>query len=415
MSTAYQDTLDYLYSRLPVFQHIGKAAYKADLNNTIALLRALGNPENSFRSIHIAGTNGKGSVSSLLAAIFTEHGYKTGLYTSPHLKDFRERIRINGEMMSQQEVIDFTEKAKPLIAEINPSFFELTVAMAFDHFRRHRVDMAIIEAGMGGRLDSTNVITPELSIITNIGYDHMEFLGDTLAKIAGEKAGIIKPGIPVVIGENHPESMPVFKNRAAEVQSEIRYADKYPEPWETHCPLQGIYQKKNLATVKAALDVLRESGVLDSDEKNTLNGISHVVKWSGLRGRWEILGQKPFVVADTAHNEHGLKLVMEQLKTISYANLHIVLGVVNDKDLSKVLPLFPENAVYHFCKPSIIRGLDASVLHDEAMKYGLRGSVSNSVKAALDEALAQAGPDDAIFIGGSTFVVAEALPDQSEA
>lgn len=408
MSATYQETLDYLYSRLPVFQHIGKAAYKADLNNTIALMSALGNPEKNLKCIHVGGTNGKGSVSSMLAAVFTKHGYKTGLYTSPHLIDFRERIRINGEMIPKENVIQFTEQVKPLIEEISPSFFEITVGMAFDYFRKEQVDIAIIEVGMGGRLDSTNVVSPLLSVITNIGWDHMEFLGDTLAKIAAEKAGIIKPGIPVVVGESHEETKPVFTAKASALESSLTFAGPAPDNWINDCELKGIYQKRNLGTLYSAIQVLEHSG-FEFNHELISDALKNVKKISGLKGRWEIIQNNPFVVADTAHNLDGLKLTIEQFLSSQAAQYHFVLGVVNDKDLSKILPLFPEKAKYYFSKPSVMRGLPAQQLQSTAAEYGLSGDVYNDVKSAYKAALQQASQNDAIYIGGSTFVVADLL------
>jgi dihydrofolate synthase/folylpolyglutamate synthase len=405
----YQETLDYLYTRLPVFQHIGKAAYKADLNNTIALANALGNPEHSFKSIHVAGTNGKGSVSSLLASVFTAHGYKTGLYTSPHLKDFRERIRIDGEMIAESFVVEFTNEIHPVIEAISPSFFEITVAMAFDYFRREKVDIAVIETGMGGRLDSTNIVTPLLSVITNIGFDHMEFLGNTRAAIAAEKAGIIKQNIPVIIGEYDAETLPVFEEKSNHENAPLYQADTAPEAWIEHFTLKGNYQKKNLATVKKALDVLAEEYAYQFEAEKIETALKDIKDLSGIRGRWEVLQTEPMVVADTAHNEHGLKLVMEQLLAIPAKKMHVVLGVVNDKDLSKILPLFPENAVYYFAKPNIVRGLDAAILEEKAREYGLKGAAYQSVAQAFSAAKAGASKADLIFVGGSTFVVAEVI------
>jgi dihydrofolate synthase/folylpolyglutamate synthase len=407
LSLSYEETLDYLYTRLPVFQHIGKAAYKADLNNTIALCKAQDNPENSFPSIHIAGTNGKGSVSSLLASVFSVHGFKTGLYTSPHLKDFRERIRIDGEMVPKEFVVRFTEKIQPIIEQISPSFFEITVAMAFDYFRSQKVDIAIVETGMGGRLDSTNVITPLLSVITNIGFDHMEFLGNTKAAIAAEKAGIIKPGIPVVIGEFDAETFPVFEGKAKEENAALFLANTCPAQWPELFALKGNYQKKNLATVYQSLQVLKTT--YNFDDVKTEQALREVKRWSGILGRWEVLQEKPMVVADTAHNEHGLKLVMQQLAELNTHELHMVLGVVNDKDLSKILPLLPKNAHYYFCKPNIIRGLDARLLREKAIEFGLIGEVHDSVAEALNAAKAHCSPEDVIYVGGSTFVVAEVV------
>ena len=406
--SGYQETLDFLYARLPVFQQIGKAAYKADLNNTIALCNALQNPENGFKSIHIGGTNGKGSVSSMLAAIFTKHGYKTGLYTSPHLIDFRERIRIDGTMIPEEFVVSFTEKTKPLIEQISPSFFELTVAMAFDYFRQEKVDIAIIEVGMGGRLDSTNVITPELSIVTNIGWDHMEFLGDSLPKIAAEKAGIFKPEIPAVVGETVEDTLDVFVQKARETNAPLHFGTKAPLDWIAACELKGLYQHKNLGTVKSAIDVLSNKGYAFSEE-TILDALANVKALTGLRGRWEILSLQPLTIADTAHNSDGLNLTMQQLKAVNRGNMHIVLGVVKEKALETILCLLPADAAYYFCKPNIFRGLDVETLSTDANHFGLQGKAYNSVKEAITAAQLAANPDDTIYIGGSTFVVAEAL------
>lgn len=405
----YAETLDYLFSRLPVFQHIGKAAYKADLNNTHALMDALNHPERGLTCIHVAGTNGKGSVSSTLASIFQEHGFKTGLYTSPHLKDFRERIRINGNMISEEAVIAFTEKMQAFIEEVKPSFFELTVGMAFEHFREHAVDIAIIEVGMGGRLDSTNVIVPQLSVITNIGLDHMEFLGDTVEKIAVEKAGIMKPNIPVVIGEADDSVLGVFQSMANEKGSPLFLAEAADAQWVQHFPLKGNYQQKNLATVAKSLEVLEKMGLYCFDAGKIHLGLQHVQKNTGLRGRWDILQQTPLVIADTAHNEHGLRETMNQLAALQKAKVHMVIGVVNDKDLEKMFPLLPKDATYYFCKPNVIRGLDAEILAERAIAYGFHGTVYDSVSAALNAAKAKAAGDDVIYVGGSTFVVAEVV------
>lgn len=405
---SYSETLEYLYSRLPIFQHVGKAAYKADLGNTVALCEALGHPENGFKSIHIAGTNGKGSSSSLLAAIFTAGGFKTGLYTSPHLKDFRERIRINGMMIPEETVVSFTEMVKPLIERIEPSFFEITVAMAFHWFKAQKVDMAIIETGMGGRLDSTNIITPVLSVITNIGFDHMEFLGQTLSDIAGEKAGIIKPGVPVIVGEWNGETLPVFESKANSCNSPLHLADVAPQDWIDRFELKGSYQQKNLATVYKSVQVLETLGYAFNPE--TIDtALRNVKSLSGIRGRWEVLQHHPLVVTDVAHNDHGLKPVLEQFCNLPHNQMHFVLGVVNDKDLSKVLPLFPKNASYYFCRPAIMRGLDAEKLMEKATAYGLSGQVYPSVREAKEAAINAASPNDIVFVGGSTFVVAEAI------
>ena len=405
----YAETLDYLFSRLPVFQHIGKAAYKADLNNTHALMDVLNHPELGLTCIHVAGTNGKGSVSSTLASIFQEHGFKTGLYTSPHLKDFRERIRINGNMISEDAVIAFTEKMQAFIEDVKPSFFELTVGMAFEYFREQAVDIAIIEVGMGGRLDSTNVITPELSVITNIGLDHMEFLGDTVEKIAVEKAGIIKSNIPVVIGEASDSVLGVFTAMAKEKGSPFYLAKTADAQWVQHFPLKGNYQQKNLATVAKCLKVLEETGKYRFDPYKTILGLKHVQQNTGLRGRWDILQETPLVIADTAHNEHGLRETMKQLVSLQKARIHMVIGVVNDKDLGKMFPLLPKDAIYYYCKPNVIRGLDAEILGDHATAFGFTGSVYSSVSTALEAAKSACAKDEVIYVGGSTFVVAEVV------
>lgn len=404
----YQETLDYLYSRLPVFQHIGKAAYKADLTNTIKLMAALDNPEKELTCVHVGGTNGKGSVSSMLASVFSSHGYRTGLYTSPHLKDFRERIRIDGEMIPESYVIDFTEKVKPVIEDISPSFFEITVAMAFQYFKDCNVDMAIVEVGMGGRLDSTNVIIPKLSVVTNIGWDHMEFLGDSLEKIAKEKAGIFKQHVPSVVGEILPETLPVFMNTAKELNSNLLIGSDHPNQWDQICELKGIYQSKNLSTLHAALQQLESQGYRFDAEKIHY-ALQNIKKLTGLRGRWEVLGEQPYIVADTAHNADGLKLTIAQLESLNKQHLHFVLGVVNDKDLGKILPLFPKMGTYYFCKPNIFRGLDAEKLKETAAQYGLTGETYASVADAFSAAQNAAGAADAIYIGGSTFVVAEVV------
>ncbi|MBM3919609.1 MAG: bifunctional folylpolyglutamate synthase/dihydrofolate synthase [Sphingomonadales bacterium] len=404
----YEETLEFLYSRLPVFQHIGAAAYKANLDNTIALCDALENPQNNFKCIHVGGTNGKGSVSSMLAAIFTKQGYKTGLYTSPHLVDFRERIRVNGQMIPKDFVVEFTESMKPLIDKISPSFFELTVGMSFDYFKKSEVDIAIIEVGMGGRLDSTNIITPELSVITNIGWDHMEFLGDTLPKIAAEKAGIIKNNIPVVVGEVLPETLPVFEKYASENSAVMTLGVTPPARWIEKCALKGEYQKKNLGTVKAAITALELQGYHFS-EHLVLEALQEVKSLTGLKGRWEVLQVEPQIIADTAHNPDGLKHTMAQLEKILKGKLHIVLGVVKEKDLTKIISLLPSSAEYYFCKPNIFRGLDAHILANEAKNHGLKGNIFDSVQFALKAAKNNAEKHDTVYIGGSTFVVAEVL------
>lgn len=426
----YRETLDWMFNKLPMYQRIGGAAYKADLNNTIALLDHLGNPHHDFKSVHVAGTNGKGSTSHLLASVFQEAGYKVGLYTSPHLRDFRERIRINGEMISEQAVVDFIDSHKNWFEEMELSFFEMTVGMAFDYFSKKHIDIAIVEVGMGGRLDSTNLITPELSIITNIGFDHMKFLGDSLDKIAFEKAGIIKPGIPVVIGETHPDTEPVFRAKASECKSPICFADQIFDCDRIHIdadtlirfdvwketrlymeavdlPLTGNYQQKNLTTVMCAIDQLRQRFALNDD--CIRDGLAHVIRNTHLMGRWQILGRDPLVIADTGHNVDGIREVVAQLAEMSYERLHFVIGMVNDKDIDHVLQLLPHNCEYYFCKADIPRGLDANQLAEKAFVFGLRGQVYSSVRDAYLSALNAAGFDDLVFIGGSNFTVAEVV------
>ncbi len=403
----YQDTVDWMFQQLPMFQRIGKQAFKKDLSNTLKLAEHLEHPEKEFKSIHVAGTNGKGSVSHMLASIFQSAGYKTGLYTSPHLKDFRERIRINGRVISQEDVISFIEQNQIFLAQNKLSFFEMTVGMAFDYFAKEKVDIAIIETGMGGRLDSTNIITPELSVITNIGMDHTAFLGNDLSEIAGEKAGIIKKNIPVVIGEKHKETSFVFESKAKEEAAEIMFAEDSSYP-KYHTDLKGDYQKKNLKTVLASLEVLKLKG-WNIQEEAIINGLNNVKLHTGLQGRWDVLREKPKVICDTAHNAEGLKLVLKQLNKEKYQHLHIVLGVVNDKDLSTVLPLFPKEARYYFAKPNVPRGLDVGMLQKEAEKYGLEGGKFDSVHEAFLAAEEEALDQDLIFIGGSNFTVAEIL------
>ncbi|MDN3724764.1 folylpolyglutamate synthase/dihydrofolate synthase family protein [Aequorivita sp. SDUM287046] len=403
----YSETIAWLFEQLPMYQRVGKSAYKADLNATISLANYLGNPEKSFKSIHVAGTNGKGSTSHMLASVFQDAGYKTGLYTSPHLKDFRERIKINGEMIPTQYVSEFIANHKPYFEKNQLSFFEMSVGLAFDYFRSENVDIAIIEVGMGGRLDSTNIITPEVSVITNIGLDHTQFLGNTLAEIASEKGGIIKDKIPIVIGESHPETKPVFERIASKHDAPITYAETGDTCIYT-ADLKGIYQQKNLKTVLATLKILCKKG-WNISEENIQNGLLNTIKNTGLMGRWQVLNENPKVICDTAHNTDGLKMVMKQLKNENFEKLHIVLGVVNDKDLNLVLPLFPKSAVYYFCKPNIPRGLDASLLLTKARIFELVGEEYISVKKAYKAAFIAATNNDLIFIGGSTFVVAEVL------
>lgn len=406
----YSETLEWLFSQLPMYQRIGKAAYKADLKATIDLIDYLGQPHNHFKSIHVAGTNGKGSTSHMLASIFREAGYKTGLYTSPHLKDFRERIKINGKMIPQKKIVDFVEKHKSYFEAHQLSFFEMTVGLAFNYFKKEEVDIAIIETGMGGRLDSTNIISPELAIITNIGKDHTQFLGDTLESIAKEKAGIIKNGIPIVVGETIPETKIVFENAAKDKDAPLVFATAVSdaESSQYNLDLKGDYQQKNLKTVLASIPILRNKN-WEIPEKAVIKGLSKVMENTGLQGRWQLLQENPKVICDTGHNKEGLTWVLSQLMKERFKNLHIVLGVVSDKNLTDILPLFPQDAFYYFCKPDVPRGMDAAVLSDSAKNYGLIGNVFPSVRAAYQEALSKANDSDLIFVGGSTFVVGEVL------
>lgn len=403
----YKDTLDWMFSQLPMYQHQGKSAFKKDLSNTLKLSQSLGNPEKNFKSIHVAGTNGKGSTSHMLASILYEAGYKVGLYTSPHLKDFRERIKINGHVISKQFVMGFIRRNKSFLENHSLSFFEMTVGMAFDCFSKEKVDIAVIEVGLGGRLDSTNIITPEVSVITNIGLDHTQFLGNTLREIAFEKAGIIKPIVPVVIGETQPETTEVFKEVANKNKSKITFADQ--EDMELFkSDLIGIYQSKNIITVLQTIKELQGKGFKIS-EKHIKSGLLKVVKNTSLMGRWQVLQDKPKVVCDTAHNREGLTYVMKQISNEVFQSLHIVFGVVNDKDLNSILDLLPINATYYFCKPNIPRGLNAEDLKSALNKHGLIGDAYNSVNEAYKTALISAKPNDFVFIGGSTFVVAEII------
>jgi dihydrofolate synthase / folylpolyglutamate synthase len=416
---------------LPAYHRIGKAAYKGNLDNTIALDNYFGNPHRKFRTIHIAGTNGKGSVSHMTASVLQEAGYKTGLYTSPHLRDFRERIRVNGEMIPEKSVVEFVRRHTGIIGKIKPSFFEMTVALAFDYFAECEVDVAVVEVGLGGRLDSTNIITPVLSVVTNIGHDHMDLLGDTLQKVAKEKAGIIKKGVPVVISETQPSVTEVFIAAAADAGSAISIADQrfscilnedtdmtgerryVVEDRLTNTKYSGItvlggdYQSKNLKAVYCSLLNLQDIFMIS--KTNISDGIRNVILNTGLAGRWQILNTEPLIICDTAHNKEGLELVMGQIKKIRRAALHIVLGFVNDKDLESVLPLFPADAKYYFTKALVPRALDENILKIKAGSFGLSGDSFPDVKSALDGAKKMAKKDDLIFVGGSTFVVAEVI------
>ena len=402
----YKETINWLFNQLPMFQNIGASAYKNDLSNILLLSEHLNHPERNFKTIHVAGTNGKGSTSSMIASVFMEAGYKVGLYTSPHLKDFRERIMINGKMISKNYVHQFVSTHKSFFENTELSFFEMTVGLAFNYFSDKKVDIAIIEVGMGGRLDATNIITPLLSVITNIGKDHTQFLGNTLNKIAFEKAGIIKPNIPVVIGEYTSETKPVFLEVAKRNHSEIYFAQDEIHP-DYPCGLLGDYQLKNKKTVIETFINLKSDFIIS--EENIKDGILNVVKNTNLQGRWQILQESPKVICDTAHNAHGLEMVMNQLKKEKIKQLHIVLGVVNDKDLDSILPLFPKNAIYYFCKPKIERGLSAKILQEKAETYNLIGNTYRSISIAYKNAVANSDTKDLIYVGGSTFVVAEII------
>ena len=409
----YKDTLDYLYNSAPLFQQIGAGAYKEGLENTWALDEHFGHPHRSFRSIHIAGTNGKGSCSHTLAAILQEAGYKVGLYTSPHLIDFRERIRVNGQPVPEAYVIRFVEEERAFFEPLHPSFFELTTAMAFRYFAEEKVDVAVVEVGLGGRLDCTNIIRPDLCIITNISLDHVQFLGDTLEKIAGEKAGIIKPGIPVVIGETTPETRPVFQKKAEEVGAPIHFAEEevkevHPD-WEYE--LKGLYQEKNRRTLWAALPLLQEEGYRIA-ESDIQAGFAHVVELTGLMGRWQKLQEHPTVVCDTGHNVGGIQYIAEQLRRQVFRRLHIVIGMVNDKDVRGVLALLPREATYYFTQASVRRALPAGQLARLAAEAGLQGTCYPDVPSAVRAAQKESLPEDFIFVGGSSFIVADLLANR---
>ena len=426
----YQQTIDYLYTQLPMYSRIGAAAYKEDLHNTIALCNAIDNPQTKFKNIHIAGTNGKGSTSHMLAAILQQSGYKTGLYTSPHLKDFRERIKINGEMISENFVVDFVERIKNISQQIQPSFFELTVAMAFDYFDKEKVDIAVIETGLGGRLDSTNIITPILSIITNIGLDHMDILGDTLEKIAGEKAGIIKPGIPVVIGEYLPDTKNVFIKKAKQCNASIYFAQddyvvsnihysmqllscdvKKMEDNKTdsfELDLNGLYQTKNISTVLCAKGILLQQGfkIKNTNEKQALKNVK---KMTGLYGRWDVISSNPTIILDVAHNEDGIKQLLYHLSVVSSnpSGIHFVMGVVKDKDVSKMLSILPKKAHYYFTNAHIERAVPHSDLLEKAKAFELYGESFDEVNEAIKAATRNASAPDIIIVCGSVFLVAE--------
>jgi dihydrofolate synthase/folylpolyglutamate synthase len=404
----YQETVHWLFAQLPMYQQQGAIAYKADLSNTLLLAEYLGNPEKKLCCLHVAGTNGKGSTSHLLASVLQEAGYKVGLYTSPHLKDFRERIKINGECIEESYVTDFVAKHQLFFEQHDLSFFEMTVGLALQYFADNKVEVAIMEVGMGGRLDATNIITPLLSVITTIGLDHTAFLGNSLTAIAGEKAGIIKANIPVIIGQYTPETRAVFLEKASCENAPIFFAADSTEIPPV-CALLGNYQKHNTKTALSAIRVLQVQNYFAIPERAIAQGFLNVVTNTGLQGRWQQLGTDPKIIADTAHNCDGLAEVMQQLKEETFTALHLVIGVVNDKDLDGILPLFPKNAHYYFCKPDLPRGLATEILAAKAAQYGLIGQVYNSVSTAYAAARANAAITDFIYIGGSTFVVAEIL------
>jgi dihydrofolate synthase / folylpolyglutamate synthase len=427
---SYRETLNYLYSQLPMYHRIGKVAYKNNLDNAIKLDEYFNYPHKNYLTIHVAGTNGKGSVSHMLASVFQSAGYKTGLYTSPHLKDFRERIKINGKMISKKYVVNFIDENKSIFHKIQPSFFEMTVALAFKYFADKKVDVVIVETGLGGRLDSTNIITPCISVITNISLDHTELLGHSLKEIAVEKAGIIKKNIPVIIGETDNETKTVFINKAEENKSDIYFAGDYFNITKESlisfdklslnirgkgvvyknliCDLTGDYQKKNIITALTVIDVLKQSN-LQISRQCIKEGFSNVISKTGLKGRWQKLNDKPLIICDTGHNEGGIKFIVNQLKSLKHDRLHIIIGMVNDKDIDSILYLLPKDAVYYFTKAKIPRALDEKILSEKASHFGLSGNTYPTVKRALNDAKTKASENDLIFIGGSTFVVAEAI------
>jgi len=420
----YKRAIEYLIEQLPMFQRVGSAAYKDNLDNTIYLDNLYNNPHHSFKTIHIGGTNGKGSVSHMLASVLQSAGYKVGLFTSPHLKDFRERIRVNGRMISKKAVTDFVNNFLKTNNELKLSFFELSVSLAFNYFREKEIDIAVIEVGLGGRLDCTNIITPVVSVITNISYDHVNILGDTLQKIATEKAGIIKKNIPVIIGESQTETDSIFLEKAKKMNSPIVFSDKKYKIENTgqasylainentseeyKLGLNGIYQQKNLATVLSSVDILNSSGIKIKKEA-LRNGLKHVVENTGLQGRWQKINDHPLIICDTGHNEGGIKYITKQLEMEKYDKLHIVFGMVSDKDITKVLSMLPEKAIYYFCKASVERALDENILKEKALVYRLSGEAYSTVKDALEAAKNNSSENDMIFVGGSTFVVAEVV------
>jgi len=402
----YKETLDWMFAQLPMYQNKGKVAFNSKLDGITLFASHLGNPHTNFKSIHVAGTNGKGSSSHLLASVLQEAGYNVGLYTSPHLKDFRERIRINGKKINKDWVVDFIENNSSFFEQHKLSFFEMTVGMAFSYFDKESVDIAIIEVGLGGRLDSTNIIHPEVSLITNIGLDHTDILGDTIPEIAREKAGIIKPNTPVVVSEFNEETAPIFKEVANKMNSKILFADSGNYNSDYEIGLLGSYQKRNIKGVLGTLNLLKGFEIREEDK---VNGFKNVVKNTGLMGRWQKIGDQPTIICDTAHNKDGLSYVLEQLKNQEFDTLHIVIGIVKDKNIADILPLFPKNAVYYFCKPKIFRGLDENILARQFYDLNFKGEIYKSVNKAFKTAKKQAKKSDLIYVGGSNFVVAEVL------
>ena len=402
----YQETLDWMFAQLPMYQNQGTKAFNAKLEGVLSFADYLGNPQKAFKTIHVAGTNGKGSSSHMIASILQEAGYKVGLYTSPHLKDFRERIRINGNPVTKQFVIDFIGRNQPFFENRHLSFFEMTVGMAFDYFAKEKVDVAVIEVGLGGRLDSTNIITPLVSLITNIGYDHTDMLGDTLEKIAYEKAGIIKEGVPVVISEFQEETRPVFEKVAKNRKSPIVFAEELKLP-DYHTSLLGDYQAKNIKGVLAVVKILKDT--LKISEAHIKYGLARVTENTGLMGRWQVLSQEPMIVCDTAHNKEGLSVIMKQIAKYSYNHLHMVMGFVKGKDLNGILPLLPKNATYYWCRPNLERGLPVDELFTQSLNYNLNGKKFLSVEDAFNDAVGSAKNTDFVYVGGSTFTVAEIL------
>ena len=406
----YNKAIEILYNQAPMFQNVGKKAYKTGLETTHELDEIFQHPHYRFRTIHVAGTNGKGSCSHLLSAVLQKAGYKVGLYTSPHLKDFRERIRINGEMISEEAVCEFVELAQPIIGELQPSFFEITTAMAFRYFAMQEVDVAVIEVGLGGRLDCTNIINPEISIITNISIDHTDLLGATLPEIAREKAGVIKSGCPAVIGERQPEVAQVFVDKAEEVGAPLYFAsDEMADAELPECEMKGYYQDKNRRTVLTAIRELRKQGKFDISDEAVVGGFAQVCRLTGIMGRWQLISENPRIICDTGHNEAGIKFVVNQLLHEKYTNLRIIIGMVSDKKIDKVLELLPKNAIYYFTKAQIPRALNENDLQKQGAEYGLIGDVYPTIKQAFEQAKIDCEEGDLIFVGGSNFTVAEIL------